>query len=92
MEGKQFPSSWKALKEMKSIIASDNSSANIHSVFMGKCKVGGSAFNPGLCKSNHNVNVNCHNYYKKPTSMAFTVTHEMGHNLGRGHLCLKSSF
>ena len=82
MEGHQFPDS-KALHEMRSIIAADNSSADIHSFFMGKCKVGGYAPRPGLCKSNHNVNVNCHNNYKKPTSMAFTVTHEMGHNLGR---------
>ena len=67
---------------MKPIVAADNSLANIHSIFMGKCDVGGRAFGSGLCWGNWNLNANCHHRRKTPRSMAFVVAHEIGHNLG----------
>ena len=84
LKGQHFPDTIKALDGMKPIVASDNSSANLHSIFLGKCSdVDGRAFRPGLCTTNNNLNANCHNKRRKPVDMGFTIAHEVGHNLGR---------
>ena len=96
LEGKLFIGA-ETFKEMRPIIKNDSSGANIHMVLIGHCDWADGMAPGRICRdSPYVMNYACHGGYRPavypggsggepglgPLGLAFTATHEIGHNLG----------